>query len=508
MSRSLLTEKQIRILVKNILLSEAKFIDFEAGEDDDSSRRDSSNNSKQNVSSVGSDAAERAENEFKRWGGRDENDPEMKDTLSAYWKNAKAPDYGTSQPWSAAFISYAVSPPEAPDPEFKNAAAHQKYMVAAKKARDEGKNTGFVAFKPEELEGGPDRGDIVCKPRGGGDYDGWNNIGSKNHCDIYVGNNQVIGGNLGNTSKKKSYNPEKVSMVIKKLSETYLVSEESIRSNIRKILLKEAEFIDFDAGEENTGSSSSSSSGPVHVKDPVTIQGGNYPEENVRHVEAAMTEKGITNKYLRVGILCTIAKESNFKPKSEKTYHSTGNSRIYQIWPKLKKLGDAKVEAMKKSTSPSDGHKKAGLGFFDYLYGGRYGNGPEKTGDGSRYRGRGFNQVTFKGTYKKYADLTGIDLVGNPDLLNKPDVAAKVAVAFLANRIKKGHGTVNPDVKSYEEGIKIAAEANCKSPGAKKNCSRAIRSATERLPHFKYGDDGGENLAKNDKNKDDDSKNV
>ena len=68
----------------------------------------------------------------------------------------------------------------------------------------------------------------------------------------YVGNNQIIGGNLGNTSKKKSYNPEKVSMVIKKLSESCLVSEESIRSNIRKMLLKEAEFIDFNAGEDES----------------------------------------------------------------------------------------------------------------------------------------------------------------------------------------------------------------------------------------------------------------
>jgi len=248
--------------------------------------------------------------------------------------------------------------------------------------------------------------------------------------------------------------------------------------------------------------------GSVDVKDPVTITGGNYPAQNVRHVEAAMTEKGITNKYVRVGILCTIAKESNFKPKNEKTYQGTDLSKIYKIWPKLKKLGDEKVEQMKKSTSPSDGHKQAGLGFFDYLYGGRYGNGPEKTGDGSRYRGRGFNQVTFKGTYEKYGKLAGIDLVGNPDQLNNPDVAAKVAVAFLANRLKSHYGSENPDAKSYEEGIKMAATANCKSKKGNKDCSRAIASATKRLPHFKY-DGGGENLAKkDDKNKNDDSKDV
>ncbi len=262
-----------------------------------------------------------------------------------------------------------------------------------------------------------------------------------------------------------------------------ILHEENIRKLIREALTA------IGGGNQATGSKSNdsnSNSGPVDVKDPVSIKGGNYPQENVRHVEAAMTEKGITNKFVRVGILCTIAKESNFKPKSEKTYQNTGTGRIFTIWPKLKKMGKEKLDQLKKSTSPSDGHKQAGLGFFDHLYGGRYGNGPKESGDGSRYRGRGFNQVTFKGTYEKYAGLSGIDIVGNPDLLNKPDVAAKVAVAFLANRLKAHYGSVNPGAKSYEEGIKMAATANCKSKKGKKNCSRAISSATGRLKHFSY----------------------
>ena len=267
-----------------------------------------------------------------------------------------------------------------------------------------------------------------------------------------------------------------------------IVNEEKLKSTVRKKLM-EFKLKSFGSSGPSGSSNGKKSSDPVDVKDPVSIKGGSYPQENVRHVEAAMTEKGITNKFVRVGILCTIAKESNFKPKSEKTYQNTGTGRIFTIWPKLKKMGKEALDQLKKSTSPSDGHKQAGLGFFDYLYGGRYGNGPKASGDGSRYRGRGFNQVTFKGTYEKYAKLSGIDIVGNPDLLNKPDVAAKVAVAFLANRLKSHYGSVNPDAKSYEEGIKMAATANCKSKKGVKNCSRAISSATERLKHFSYEDD-------------------
>lgn len=242
----------------------------------------------------------------------------------------------------------------------------------------------------------------------------------------------------------------------------------------------------FNSSDPDGNSDSELENAELIGDEKVQVSGGNYPKENVKYVEDAMTEKGITNKYVRVGILCTIAKESNFIPKSEKTYDKTDNSKIFKIWPKLKKLGNEKVNQMKKKTSPSDGHRKPGLGFFDYLYGGKYGNGNESTGDGSRYRGRGFNQVTFKGSYEKYGNLAGVDLVSNPDKLNDPRTAAKVAVAFLANRLESHYGSANPNAKSYEEGVKMAAIANCKSKKGNKNCSRAIQKATERLPHFKY----------------------
>ena len=35
--------------------------------------------------------------------------------------------------------------------------------------------------------------------------------------------------------------------------------------------------------------------------------------------------------------------------------------------------------------------------------------------DGYLYSGKGFNQLTFKGNYKKIGDLIGIDLISNPN---------------------------------------------------------------------------------------------
>lgn len=65
------------------------------------------------------------------------------------------------------------------------------------------------------------------------------------------------------------------------------------------------------------------------------------------------------------------------------------------------------------------------------VYGGRMGNGPEQSGDGWRYRGRGFIQLTGKNNYKAAGSALGIDLVNNPDLAQKPDVAAKIAIWYF-----------------------------------------------------------------------------
>ncbi len=49
------------------------------------------------------------------------------------------------------------------------------------------------------------------------------------------------------------------------------------------------------------------------------------------------------------------------------------------------------------------------------VYGGRMGNGPESTGDGFRYRGRGLIQLTGKTNYRSFSDWVGADVVANPD---------------------------------------------------------------------------------------------
>jgi putative chitinase len=60
----------------------------------------------------------------------------------------------------------------------------------------------------------------------------------------------------------------------------------------------------------------------------------------------------------------------------------------------------------------------------------RMGNGPEDSGDGWKYRGKGLIQLTGKDNYTRFSDATGVDAVENPELLAEPEMAALSAGWF------------------------------------------------------------------------------
>jgi predicted chitinase len=62
--------------------------------------------------------------------------------------------------------------------------------------------------------------------------------------------------------------------------------------------------------------------------------------------------------------------------------------------------------------------------------------GNTKPGDGARYKGRGYIQLTGKYNYKRAGEALGLDLVNKPELVEKPEIAAKVAVWFWKNRVQ------------------------------------------------------------------------
>jgi peptidoglycan hydrolase-like protein with peptidoglycan-binding domain/predicted chitinase len=121
------------------------------------------------------------------------------------------------------------------------------------------------------------------------------------------------------------------------------------------------------------------------------------------YVLKALQEEGLMEKKMVLMALATIrAETAGFEPISE--YKS------------------------KYNTSPS-GHP------YD-LYDFRKDLGNKAKGDGDRFKGRGFIQLTGQYNYQKYSKALGLgdELVTNPDRANDPEIAAKLLAKFLKDR--------------------------------------------------------------------------
>lgn len=90
------------------------------------------------------------------------------------------------------------------------------------------------------------------------------------------------------------------------------------------------------------------------------------------------------------------------------------------------RLEEARLEAL--AGRPQD--------LAELMYGGRMGN--NAPGDGYRYHGRGYIQLTGKEQYEAAGKALGLDLVANPALAAEPDNAARIAVHYWQQNVPAG----------------------------------------------------------------------
>lgn len=57
--------------------------------------------------------------------------------------------------------------------------------------------------------------------------------------------------------------------------------------------------------------------------------------------------------------------------------------------------------------------------------------GNSQPGDGIKFAGRGFNQLSGRSNYRRYGIRLNIDLENNPDLALRPDISAKIFDLFF-----------------------------------------------------------------------------
>lgn len=63
--------------------------------------------------------------------------------------------------------------------------------------------------------------------------------------------------------------------------------------------------------------------------------------------------------------------------------------------------------------------------------------GNTEPGDGWKYRGRGYIQLTGKGNYQAAEKALRIPLVSDPDLASRPEIAAKIAIWYWKTRVAR-----------------------------------------------------------------------
>jgi len=69
-------------------------------------------------------------------------------------------------------------------------------------------------------------------------------------------------------------------------------------------------------------------------------------------------------------------------------------------------------------------------------YEGRSDLGNNQPGDGKRFMGRGYIQITGRANYRDFGKIIGEDLITNPEKAEDPSVAAKVAIAYWKKRVR------------------------------------------------------------------------
>jgi putative chitinase len=71
------------------------------------------------------------------------------------------------------------------------------------------------------------------------------------------------------------------------------------------------------------------------------------------------------------------------------------------------------------------------------VYGGRMGNGPETSGEGWKFRGRGYIQLTGKDNYKAFDAVVTESIIDNPDLVATKYPLLSAAWFFHKNGLHK-----------------------------------------------------------------------
>jgi len=142
--------------------------------------------------------------------------------------------------------------------------------------------------------------------------------------------------------------------------------------------------------------------------------------------------KELTNAFRIAHFLGQAAHESgNFTAVRENLNYSAQG--LANTWPTRYAVNPKATPKVPNSTANSIARNPVLIA--NHTYANRMGNGDINSGDGNKYIGRGYIQLTGKSNYKAFGDAIGVDLVSTPDLIATTYPLASAAFFFTNNKL-------------------------------------------------------------------------
>jgi putative chitinase len=185
---------------------------------------------------------------------------------------------------------------------------------------------------------------------------------------------------------------------------------------------------------------------------------GHVPDTVIAQIPGVMEKFGVNTPLRLAHFLAQCGHESGgFRLTQENlNYSAKGLMGIFKKYFPTQALADAYARQPQK--------------IANRVYGGRMGNGLEATGEGFKFRGRGYIQLTGKQNYTAFDAAVEDDILANPDL-----VSSKHALSSAAWFWKKNGLNLIADTGSSTEVVtKITKRVNGGTIGL-----------ADRIKHFK-----------------------
>ena len=165
----------------------------------------------------------------------------------------------------------------------------------------------------------------------------------------------------------------------------------------------------------------------------VTRLKGVVPDSVISQLPAVIEKFGAKTPLRLSHFLAQLAHESGGFTKAVTVENlSYSANRMAEVWPNRYAI-DPKI----KKKLPNDlaiKLEKNPVALGNNVYANRNGNGDEASGDGFKFRGRGYIQLTGKSNYAEFSRFIGEDCVVNPDLVATKYPLASAAFFFNSSK--------------------------------------------------------------------------